>query len=191
MLKKVTLVALVLALVALPGFSRTVNNKNLPDNYALGKDNLVINGAGQRIKKVAFVNVKVYACSVYLKAKNSNANAIVNADEPMVFKIHITSGAVTSDKFKNALDEGFAASTGNNVAPYLNDINTFKGFFANPIKEDHVFDLEYIPGTGVVSKINGKAVGTIKGLAFKKILFGIWLGPNAVQPDLKAALIGG
>ena len=188
MLKKVTLVILVCMLVALPGFSRTVKKVNLPDSYTLGKDNLVINGAGARTKP--FIG-DVYVCALYVKAKSNNADAIINADEPMVFKIYVTSSLITKDKFVGALNDGFNASTGGNIGPYANDINTFKGFFTADIKPNHYFDMEYIPGQGVVTKINGKAAGTIKGLAFKKILFAIWLGNKPAQKDLKAGLIGG
>lgn len=188
MFKKISLVLFLCVLVALPGFSRTVKKVNLPDSYTLGKDNLVINGAGARVKR--FIG-DVYVCALYTKAKNNNADAIVNADEPMVFKIVLTSSMINQARFTEALNDGFTASTGGNMGPYMNDINAFKGFFAIKMKPGDCFDMEYIPGTGVMAKINGAKAGTIKGLAFKKILFAIWLGQKPMQADLKAALIGG
>jgi hypothetical protein len=37
---------------------------------------------------------------------------------------------------------------------------------------------------------NGKMLGTIEGLEFKKALFGIWLGNNPADKDLKAGMLG-
>ncbi len=194
MFKKVTLVLFLCALIALPGFARTVKKVDLPESYLLGKDNLVINGAGARVK--TFLG-DVYVCALYKKAKSNNADAIVNADEPMVFKIVLTSSMINQKRFTEALNEGFTASTGGNMGPYMNEINTFKGFFAIDMKPGDRFDMEYVPNVGVTTKITKKGettsrtAGTIKGLAFKKILFGIWLGQKPMQADLKAALIGG
>ena len=58
------------------------------------------------------------------------------------------------------------------------------------MKLNDVFVLVYDPSTGVTVHKNGAAQGTIQGVAFKKALFGIWLGNNPVDAGLKTKLVG-
>ena len=60
----------------------------------------------------------------------------------------------------------------------------------SPIAEGDVFDIVYVPGTGVESYKNGKLQSTIKGLDFKKALFGIWLSKKPADVNLKKAMLG-
>ena len=49
---------------------------------------------------------------------------------------------------------------------------------------------DYVDGATKVS-LNGAAKGSIAGDAFNKALLNAWLGDNAVQSDLKKAMLGG
>ena len=69
-------------------------------------------------------------------------------------------------------------------------ITKFKGFFSDKIVKTNVFDIAYIKGKGTVVYKNGKEVGMIPGLEFKKALFGIWLGSDPADDDLKEAMLG-
>ena len=63
---------------------------------------------------------------------------------------------------------------------------TFKG----TTKVNDYFDFINVPGKGVEIFKNGVQMGTIEGLAFKKALYGIWLGDKPAQADLKAQMLG-
>jgi hypothetical protein len=39
--------------------------------------------------------------------------------------------------------------------------------------------------------LNGESLVTIPGADFAKAYFGIWLGPDALDADLRTALLGG
>jgi hypothetical protein len=69
-------------------------------------------------------------------------------------------------------------------------ITKFKGFFSDKIVKTNVFDIAYVKGKGTVVSKNGKEVGMIPGLEFKKALFGIWLGSDPADDDLKEAMLG-
>jgi len=56
--------------------------------------------------------------------------------------------------------------------------------------KNNVFDITYQPGVGVVAFKDGKELGTIKGMEFKKALFGIWLGKKPADDDLKENMLG-
>ncbi|MAG88356.1 chalcone isomerase family protein [Zunongwangia profunda] len=162
-----------------------VGGVTLPKTVEFKGETLQLNGAGVREK----FWIDLYAGGLYLQQKSSDADQIMTADKPMAIKLHIVSKLITSKKMIDAVNEGFENSTKGNTAPLASEIKKFKGFFNDEIKKDDVFDLVYIPGTGVVSYKNGEEKGTIKGLAFKEALFGIWLSKKPAEDDLKAAML--
>jgi len=181
----------ILALMAIfsIGFANAqteVGDATLPNQMTIEGVELVLNGAGIR-EKVVF---DLYAGGLYLQSKSSDAQRIINADETMVIKLDIVSGLVSSKKMASAVDDGFGASTNNNIAPLADRIEKFKSFFSDKIVKTNVFDIAYIKGKGSVVYKNGTKIGMIEGIDFKKALFGIWLGKNPADEDLKEGLLG-
>ncbi|ANH60934.1 chalcone isomerase family protein [Dokdonia donghaensis] len=163
-----------------------VGDATLPNTMTVEGTDLVLNGAGMR-EKVIF---DLYAGGLYLASKKSDAAAIVNADETMAMKLDIVSGMVSSKKMIGAVDDGFDASMNGDTSSLDAQITKFKGFFSDKIVKTNVFDIAYVKGKGTVVSKNGKEVGMIPGLEFKKALFGIWLGSNPADDDLKEAMLG-
>ena len=114
---------------------------------------------------------------------------IIDADEPMAIKMQVTSGLVTMDKMKAAVNEGFENSTGGNVAPMKAKIDAFTAVFKD-IASGIIYDFIYVPGKGVEIYKNGQMSATIQGLDFKKAMFGIWLCDKPAQESLKEAMLG-
>lgn len=158
----------------------------LPEKVTFEGQELVYNGAGVR-KKAWF---KLYSGGLYLKQKSNNANEIMNADESMAIKLHITSRLISSKKMINAVNDGFENSTNGNTAPIANEIEKFKGFFSDDINDGDIFDIVYLKDKGVVVYKNGTKKGTISGLNFKKALFGIWLSKKPADKRLKKGMLG-
>lgn len=163
-----------------------VGDATLPNTMTVEGTDLVLNGAGMR-EKVIF---DLYAGGLYLASKKSDAAAIVNADETMAMKLDIVSGMVSSKKMIGAVDDGFDASMNGDTSALDAQITKFKGFFSDKIVKTNVFDIAYVKGKGTVVSKNGKEVGMIPGLEFKKALFGIWLGSDPADDDLKEAMLG-
>jgi hypothetical protein len=88
------------------------------------------------------------------------------------------------------IKEGFGRSTGGNAAPIQDKIDAFIKVFNEPIKVDDIFKLVYIPGEGVKVYKNETYKATTAGIDFKKSLFGIWLGNNPADDDLKEDMLG-
>lgn len=166
----------------------TINGVTLPAGIKQGSTDLVLNGGG--IRKKAFF--KLYTGGLYVSAKSKNAAELVAADKPIAFRLTITSSLINSGNMSEAIQEGFGKSLKGNTKPLQAKIdqlvNTFK---SEEIKEGDTFELLYVPGEGVKASKNGKLKNTIAGLDFKKALFGIWLGEDPVDSDLKTALLGG
>ena len=165
----------------------TVNGVTLPASLKAGENTVNLNGGGIR-KKLFF---KLYVGGLYLAEKSSDQKAIINTDSPMAVKLQITSGMISSENMSEAILEGFEKSTGGNMAPLKSKIDAFVNTFKkSEIVEGNVFDIVYIPGKGVESYKNGKLQSTIDGMSFKKALFGIWLGDEPADENLKEAMLG-
>lgn len=157
-----------------------------PGSLKLGEQTVVKNGVGSRKKMM----LSLYDGTLYLPQKSSDAKAIVQADQPMAVHIKITSRFVSQEKMVAALNDGFKASTRGNTAAINDDITKFKACFAEPIKMNDVFILAYVPKKGVVVFKNNQKKGVVGDLAFKKSLFGIWLGQKPIDSGMKTAMLG-
>lgn len=186
MFKKLLLLCSAILIFTSIGYAKEIGGINMPDNIAVGNDTLLLNGAGIRTKFF----IKAYVGGLFLKKKSGDANAIMNADEPMAIKLHITSGMITSDKMKEIVMEGFQNSTNGNMAPYKDRIDPFIAVFKDNISNNDVYDLIYIPGEGTKAYKNKVLKSTTKGLDFKKILFGIWLCDKPADKGLKSLMLG-
>lgn len=159
----------------------------IPNTYSVAGKRLVLNGAGVRTKFI----ITVYQMGLYLQKKNKNANQIVNVNEPMAIRLKITSGFASAAKMKHAIKQGFHASTGGKTAPIQAQINQLlvKGF-SQKVNKGDIFDLVYTPAGGTQLLKNNKPLTIIKGLPFKRALFGIWLSGKPIQSSLKNELLG-
>ncbi len=169
-----------------PGFAKKIKGIDMPDTLQCGTTKLLLNGAGVRTKFF----LKLYVGGLYLVKKNGNAEHIIKADESMAIRLHIISSMITSERMEEATREGFENATNGNTEPLRNQIEDFISVFKEQISEEDVYDLKYIPGTGVQVYKNNVLKAQIKGLHFKQALFGIWLCDTPAQQSLKSAMLG-
>ncbi len=163
-----------------------VSGVNIPDTLTIGQEKLVLNGVGLRKKFV----VKVYLAGLYLKEKSSDANAIIQGNEPMALVLHFIHSEVPKENLIEAWNEGFQKSAKDRLGSIQKEIDQFNAIFTGPAKKGDVYLLLYTPQNGVEVRVNNDNKGTIKGLEFKKALFGIWIGDDPVSQDLKKGLLG-
>lgn len=187
MFKKFLVVTFSLLLTATTVCSFEMKGLTLPDTLDSGVGTLILNGAGMR-KKYGF---KLYLGGLYLKEKSSDSEKIIAADEPMaIMMVQNRKGDV--EKAKEIYLEGFHASAGDKFDSIKHDVDTFLSLI--PLaQKDHVWKYVYTPGNGVGLYYNDVEAGRIKGLEFKKALFGIWLNEKdtfAGDKDLRAAMLG-
>ncbi len=158
----------------------------IPNNVSFEGEKLVLNGVGVREK----FWMDMYAGALYLGSKSLDAKAIINANDPMAIKLHMVSSLITSDKMIDAVNEGFENATNGKTSGISSEISKFKAFFSEEINKEDVFDIVYIPSKGVLVYKNGKEKGSIKGMEFKKALFGIWLSDKPADKKLKQGMLG-
>ena len=150
---------------------------------------LELAGAGVRTRFF----VKLYVAALYLPAGTDAADAtgVILADEPMAITLDIVSDRVTREKMVEALEDGFAASTGGDTAPVQGGIDAMLGAMDAPIEAGASYTLAWEPGVGTRMLRGEEEAATIEGLAFKRALFGIWLSDAPVQASLKKDMTGG
>lgn len=186
MYKKVCVAVLAILMMATASYGLDIAGITMPDSMKSGDTSLVLNGAGIRTKFF----MDMYVGGLYLKQKSSNSAAIVNGDEPMATRLHIISGMITSERMEEAVREGFEKSTNGNTAPIQQEIENFINIFKEKINVNDIFEFFYVPGKGLEVYKNGAPARVVPGIAFKKALFGIWIGDNPAQSSLKEAMLG-
>jgi hypothetical protein len=185
-MKRLLIIVLAVFVMSPLANAKQVGKVTLPDSLMAGKDKLILNGAGFRVKFF----LKMYAGGLYLIQKNHDPKKIIDSDESMALRLRIVSGVITTKKMTDAIDEGFKNSTGKNIASFKIEIAKFKSFFAEEIKKGDIFDIIYVPAEGISVYKNERLKGTIQGFDFKKAVFGIWIGEKPADSKLKKRMIG-
>ncbi len=179
--------SLFLVTVMLLGSFSAYALNTIPNTLNVAGKNLVLNGVGTRTKFI----LSIYHAGLYLQKKNKNAQQIMAANEPMAIRMNIVSGFASASKMKHALNQGFKNATGGKTAPIQPQIDQLlKAAFSDKVNKGDIMDLVYNPATGTQIIKNKKVLATIKGLPFKRALFGIWLSNKPAQASLKNQLLG-
>ena len=169
-----------------PAAAREIGAVQLPDTIELAGKTLHLNGAGLRTKFF----FKIYAGGLYLESLSSDATEIINADAPMLVRMHFIHDNISADKLQNGWKEGFALTAPAAQEEMQQAIASFIAMFADGAKENDIFDISWQPGHDVAVVKNGSSLGIISGLDFKKVLFAIWFGSDPVDDDLKEGMLG-
>jgi hypothetical protein len=185
-MKKLLLAALAILGTYTATAQKTINGVSVEKTITVSGQELELNGAGMREK----LWYDLYVGALYVAEKSNDGKALVNADKAMAITLDITDSKVTQDKMKSAVEDGFGDScTSKERKAIQSEINTFIGLFKDAIVEGDHFEIAYLPGKGTMVSKNGKDLGTIAGLNFKKGLFGIWLGNDPADEDLKEGML--
>jgi hypothetical protein len=163
-----------------------VNGVTLPETLQVDNTSLALNGAGVRNKYF----MKVYVAGLYVPEPSSDAAAIMNADEVQAMRVEITSSMITRSRFQETVQEGLKQSAGDEYPKYEHMLDELWADENLDVDKGDVFEYRYVPGEGTQFLRNGTTLKVVRGLDFKRVLFGIYLGDNPVQASLKAELLG-
>jgi hypothetical protein len=166
--------------------STTSAKEAIPDTFSYAGKTMQLNGSGLRKK----LFISLYQGSLYLTKKSRDANKIIDEDSPMAIRLKIMSSLISPKKMKQATLEGFEKSTGGKTTAIKPQIDALLKTFDKGVSNGDVYELINLPGSGVHVVRNGVRVTTIRSLAFKKALFGIWLSNHPVQASLKHKMLG-
>lgn len=180
---------LFLFLMAFSAFSVEVAGVKLEDKDRVANADLVLNGAG--LRKRAFF--QVYAIGLYLPEKKTVAAEAVAATGPKRVAIHMLRD-VDAGQFTDALMDGMKDNHSDADMKALDPrVKQLSAIMAEmkEAKKGMRITLDWLPAAGTQVTVDAKATGVpIPGEDFYRALLRIWLGENAVQADLKKALLG-
>lgn len=168
----------------------TVDGVKVDDTATVGGKTLVLNGAGMRKKFV----INVYVAALYLSEKKSTPAEVQALTTPKRLSLIMQREASSDEMGQLFITSMNKNSTKEEKAKLISQTGKFGELFASleKVKKGDVTSLEWIPGTGTVVSVNGKAMGeALPDIAFYNALLRVWLGDNPAQDDLKEALLGG
>jgi hypothetical protein len=149
------------------------------------KDGYIETGEAVRTKKVAFVHVKVYDIKSLVKelpADRSKEGMIaLDAGKKLSWKMLRT---VDSERFRNALREGYAKNGYTNAAAIDKLLEPITG----EVKEGSVVTIAYDPASKRTTLYADGKQASVDGVPFMKATWSIWFG-NIDEPALPQRLI--
>ncbi|MFC1769439.1 chalcone isomerase family protein [Nitrospirota bacterium] len=177
---------LILILMAAPSFAMEIAGVKIPDSVSIGKEPLVLNGAGIRKKFV----VKVYVGGLYLPRKEHNAERAIAANVPKRIQMDFLYKMVSREKMVKTWVTGFEDNLPiDSLEPLVDRIQIFCAMFEDARRGDtYIFD--YMPGKGTYVFLNNDLKGVIKGHDFNQGLMRIWLGEHPADSGLKEGMLG-
>ncbi|MGE5687383.1 MAG: chalcone isomerase family protein [Gemmatimonadota bacterium] len=154
------------------GASVTRDGVTLPTQMDVDGQALVLNGTATRKKFI----VKVYVAGLYLPARETDAERILDADEPRHLVMHFVHD-VDKKKMCDAWNEGLEKNTPDATPELKGQFETLCSYMED-IKKGEQFVFTYLPGSGTRVSVKGVEKGTIEGKAFADALFKVWIGPH-------------
>lgn len=184
------MVGLLLACACVQGaIAADVNGVKLDDTAKVAGKDLVLNGAGMRSKFI----IKVYAAGLYLPEKKNTVADILKLDGPRRLTLAMVRD-ISSEDFGQAFMTGINSNVGETEkAKYASQISKFGEMFGSipGLKKGDVLHLDWIPGSGTVTELNGKKIGeVVPDLGFYNAVLRIWIGDKPADSSLKPALLG-
>lgn len=183
------LVLLATLLGCLSAAAKEIDGVNVSETSRLGRQTLVLNGAGVRIK---YVVAKVYVGALYLPQKSSDGASVINAGTPRRMVLTMLRDIDVNDLYKSMVEgmqDNSSPATMSALAPQMRQVK--QGFDSvQNLQKGDVVTMDFLPGQGTAIAVRSKPMGLITGDRFSHTLLAVWLGHNPVQPDLKTELLG-
>jgi hypothetical protein len=149
-------------------------------------DDYTLTGTAIRVKTIAFVDIKVYEISHYMKSPPSpkSKQAVIDADVDKKFVWKMLRD-VDKEKIQNALKDAFAM----NGYTDGGKISAFMSAFSGDLKENANVTISYDSAKKeTTAKVGGGGSATVAGADFMKAVWSIWFG-KIDQPSLGDQLI--
>ena len=162
--------------------------------FEVKRDGMTLLGAGLRVKKILFT-FKAYAVGLYVD------------DAALSGALAAHKGKTTSKEFYAALQTGdfkkevvlkfLRTLSANRIQEAMREslagadpktLDQFIAYFPE-VKEGEQCVLRYLPGGKLESIMAGQAKPVIENKAFADRLFGLYVGPQPIQEDIKADVV--
>ncbi len=176
------------ALTVVPGntHAREVSGVSFSETKTIAGTTCGLNGVGMRKKLI----IKVYLGALYLEHTTQNSGNIISSEQVKQVHMHFLYRKVTQDQLVEAWNEGFEKNSGDSISALKGKINTFNGFFTEPVKKGETITITYVPGKGTEVVVKNVVKGVIEGHDFMEAMFSIWFGPYPPSKGLREGMLG-
>ena len=162
----------------------TVEGVNFKREVRLNDATLALRGYGLLRYMIL---IKAYVAAFYLPEGVRSEDALT--DVPKLLEIEYFHPIVAQDFAKAtsaSISQNTSLVTYQGLKPKIDELNALY----RDIAPGDRYTLTYIPGRGTTLALNGRPLGTVAGSEFAAALFGIWLGSNPLDRNLKELLLG-
>lgn len=173
---------MILALLAF-AHAGTLAGVTLPDTATLAGQPLVLNGLGLREK----YTIDVYVGGLYLPKAVHDGAAAIALDAPKRVVMHFVYRRVTKQQMVDTFLEGFGDAA---AGPQKANVDKLVAVLPDEVLAGEQVVFDYVPGVGTTMYAKGKALATIAGPDFMRLVFGTWLGSRPPSQALKDGMLG-
>ena len=162
----------------------TVEGVTFSREVRAGDSTLPLRGYGL-LRYMVFI--KAYVAALYLPESIRSEDAL--GDVPKHLEIEYFHDINAQDFAKatsSSISRNVSLMTFRRLQPKIDEFNALY----RDVKAGDRYALTYVPGTGTTLLWNGQPRGTVASADFAVGLFGIWLGANPLDSDLKRLLLG-
>ena len=132
------------------------------------------------------VFIKAYVAAFYLPETARSEDALGEIPKHLEIEyFHDISAQDFAEATTASVARNVSLVTFQRLKPTIEEFNALY----RDVKSGDRYALTYVPGKGTTLSWNGTPLGTVAGEAFAVGLFGIWIGPNPLDRDLKRLLL--
>lgn len=163
----------------------TIEGVNFQESVSIDNKQIPIRGAALlRWFKI----LKVYVAALYLPENGTPDNVL--ADIPKRLEISYFVSIPGPDFGKGAEAVLERNNSPDELARLRSRIDKLNAVYRD-VKPGDRYALTYVPGQGTELSYNGQPLITIEGADFAAAYFGIWLGKDPIDQDMRSRLING
>ena len=162
----------------------TVEGVTFSREVRAGDSTLTLRGCGL-LRYMVFI--KAYVAAFYLPESRRSEDALDNVPKHLEIEyFHDINAQDFAKATTSSISRNLSLMTFQRIKPKIDEFNTLY----RDVKAGDRYALTYVPGKGTTLSWNGQPLGTVAGEDFAVGLFGIWIGPNPLDSDLKRLLLG-
>jgi len=181
----ITALLIALSILSPPASALTVEKVTFADSVTIGGTTVPLRNAAL-LRYLKFI--KAYVAALYLPEGVTAENVL--SDVPKRLEINYLVSIKGPDFGKGAEPTLKLNQTPAELAKLRSRIDRINAIYRD-VKPGDRYALTYLPGRGTELTLNGTSLTVIEGADFAAAYFGIWLGRNSINDDLKRDLLKG
>jgi len=167
-----------------------IEKVDFPDQVELGKEKLVLNGAGLRTKRRFGINFRVYVAGLYIPKKTTDGEAIIKSTDSAVIELVFLRSVdekTLREGYKESFDKNCRVDCGDKSKENLKLFTAIMSDVKPGSRVKFIFDKK-----GVSAEVHAKEVhkSRLDDLGFRQNLMAAFIGEQPPNPELKKGLLG-